>query len=224
MLPYSHDGIIKWKHFLCYWPFVRGIHRSPVNSPHKGQWRGALIFTLICSWMNGWANIREAGDLRRHHAHYDVTVMQDCWPPRHLSPGPAYSDRGWIRDTLSKRPRCDGHCGHVRGGTPATITLRDGTRYEHGMEAVQNAFWMIQCRMVKYSLIYTELKFATLHTKSCHPLSNLLYTCFKGISMNLYTSGSLFTLSEFPICVLIVTPVILAGRRSSFSAKICVTN
>ena len=36
--------VIKWKHIPCYWSFVRGIHRSPVNSPHKGQWRGALIF------------------------------------------------------------------------------------------------------------------------------------------------------------------------------------
>ena len=46
-----HDDVIKWKHFPCYWPFVRGIRRSPVNSPHKGQWRGALIFPLICSWI-----------------------------------------------------------------------------------------------------------------------------------------------------------------------------
>ena len=44
-----HDDIIKWKHFRRYWPFVRGIHRSPVNSPHKGQWRGALVFSLICA-------------------------------------------------------------------------------------------------------------------------------------------------------------------------------
>ena len=41
-----HDDVIKWKHFPRYWPFVRGIHRSPVNSPHKGQWRGALMFSL----------------------------------------------------------------------------------------------------------------------------------------------------------------------------------
>ena len=44
-----HDDVIKWKHFPRYWPFVRGIHRSPVNSPHKGQWRGTLMFSLICS-------------------------------------------------------------------------------------------------------------------------------------------------------------------------------
>ena len=71
----SHDDVIKWKHFPRYWPFVRGIHRPPVNSPHKGQWRGALMFSLICVWINGWVNNREAGDLRCHRAHYDVIVM-----------------------------------------------------------------------------------------------------------------------------------------------------
>ena len=70
-----HDDVIKWKHFPRYWPFVRGIHRSPVNSPHKGQWRRALMFSLICVWIQGWINNREAGDLRRYRAHYDVTVM-----------------------------------------------------------------------------------------------------------------------------------------------------
>ena len=61
-LLWHSDDVIKWKHFSRYWPFVRGIHRSPVNSPHKGQWRGALMFSLICAWTNGWANNREAGD------------------------------------------------------------------------------------------------------------------------------------------------------------------
>ena len=55
---------------------MRGIHRSPVNSPHKGQWRGALMFSLICVWINGWVNNREVGDLRRYRASYDVTVMR----------------------------------------------------------------------------------------------------------------------------------------------------
>ena len=71
----EHDDVVKWKHFSRNWPFARGIHRSPVNSPHKGQWRGALISSLICAWINRWVNNREAGDLRRHRAHYDVVVM-----------------------------------------------------------------------------------------------------------------------------------------------------
>ena len=70
-----HDDVIKWKHFPRNWPFVREIHRSPVNFPHKGQWRGPLMFSLIYAWINDWVNNREAGDLRRQHGHYDVIVM-----------------------------------------------------------------------------------------------------------------------------------------------------
>ena len=75
----EHDDVIKWKHFPRYWPFVRGIHRSPMNSPHKGQWHGALMLSLICFWINDWVNNREAGDLWRYRAHYDVTVMKHAW-------------------------------------------------------------------------------------------------------------------------------------------------
>ena len=71
----NHDDVIKWKHFPRNWSFVPGIHRSPVNSPHKGQWRRALMFSLICVWINDWVNNREAGDLRRYRAHSDVIVM-----------------------------------------------------------------------------------------------------------------------------------------------------
>ena len=70
-----HDDVIKWKHFSRYWPFVRGIHRSPVNSPYRGQWRGAFMFSLIWAWINRWVNNREADNLRRYRAHYDVIVM-----------------------------------------------------------------------------------------------------------------------------------------------------
>ena len=72
-----HGDVIKRKHFPRCWPFVWGIHRSSVNFHHKGQWRGALMFSLICAWTNGWVNNRDAGDLRRHHAHYGVTGMQN---------------------------------------------------------------------------------------------------------------------------------------------------
>ena len=53
-----------------YRPFVRRI-----NSPHKGQWREALIFLLICACTNGWVNSRDVGDLRCHGAHYGVIIM-----------------------------------------------------------------------------------------------------------------------------------------------------
>ena len=71
----QHDDVIKWNHFPRYWPFVWGIHRSRWIPRTKGQWRGALMFSLICTWINDWVNSREAGDMRRHRGHYDVSVM-----------------------------------------------------------------------------------------------------------------------------------------------------
>ena len=64
--------------FSALLAFLQGIHRSPVNSQHKSQWRGALMFYLICAGINGGVNNRYAGDLIRHHAHYDVTLMVGC--------------------------------------------------------------------------------------------------------------------------------------------------
>ena len=72
---FVHDDVNKWKPFPRYWLFVRGFQWSPVNSPHRGQRRGALMFSLICAWINRWINNGEAGDLRRYRAYYDVIVM-----------------------------------------------------------------------------------------------------------------------------------------------------
>ena len=58
---HMHDIVIKWKHFPRCWPFVWGIHRSPVNFLHKGQWRGASMFSLICARINGSVNNRDRG-------------------------------------------------------------------------------------------------------------------------------------------------------------------
>ena len=66
-----------WRHQMDtsprYWPFMREIHWSPMNSLHKGQWRG--VFSLICYRINGLVNKREAGDLWRHRIHFDVIVV-----------------------------------------------------------------------------------------------------------------------------------------------------
>ena len=67
----NHDDVITWKHFPRYWLFV----------PHKGQWRGALMFSLIYARINTWVNNRDAGDLRRHCAHYDAIVMIEGLTP-----------------------------------------------------------------------------------------------------------------------------------------------
>ena len=103
-----HDDVIKWKHFPRYWPSVWGIHRSPVNSPHKGQWRGALLYSLICAWINGWVNNREDGDLRRLRAHYDAIVMNSS------SPGGR-----WVNSSR----RCDVHMLLWRGSYIALCNI-----------------------------------------------------------------------------------------------------
>ena len=87
-----HDDVIKWKYFLRNWPFVRGIRRGPANSPHKSQWRGTLMFSLICTRISSWVNNREAGDLRRHSAHYGVIVL---WRKA----------LNWYTEAGTKRPR-----------------------------------------------------------------------------------------------------------------------
>ena len=71
MIDKCNDGAAKWKLFPCYWPFVRGIHRTPVDSPYRGQWRGTSMFFLT----NGWAINQDPSDFKRHRTHYDVTVM-----------------------------------------------------------------------------------------------------------------------------------------------------
>ena len=69
MMTWSNWNIFRVTGPLC-WEFT-----VPVNSPHKGQWREALVFSLIYAWINDWVNNREDGDLRRHLGHYDVIVM-----------------------------------------------------------------------------------------------------------------------------------------------------
>ena len=76
LLSMYHDDVIKWKYFARYWSFVRGIHRSPVNSPHKGPWRGTLMFSLICALNKRFSKQSwGCGDLRRQRSRYDVIVM-----------------------------------------------------------------------------------------------------------------------------------------------------
>ena len=79
-IPPCTNRLAWWRHqmetFSAYLALCAGNSPVPVNSPHKGQWRGAFMFTLICVWINSWVNNREAGDLRRYRGHYDVCVMR----------------------------------------------------------------------------------------------------------------------------------------------------
>ena len=69
----TRNSISWWRHQMETFSALLAICAG--NSPHKGQWSGALMFSLICVRINDWVNNGEAGDLIRHRAHYDVIVM-----------------------------------------------------------------------------------------------------------------------------------------------------
>ena len=84
-ISYMYICMEPWWRLPRYCPFVRGIFRSSVNSPHKGQCHGALISSLVCAFTSGWVNNRDAGDLRRHRAQYDTTVLGPCCRAPHIA-------------------------------------------------------------------------------------------------------------------------------------------
>ena len=84
-----HDHVMKWKDIPRYWPFMRGIHRSPLNSPHKSHWRGTLMFSLICAWIKGGVSYGETGDLWRH-SNVSRRLILAAW-----------MYEAWVYDTLN---------------------------------------------------------------------------------------------------------------------------
>ena len=72
-----HDDVIKWKHFPRYWPFLQGIHLPSVNSLHRGQWRGALMFSLICALNKRLSKQSLGWWFETQSAHFAVIVMEN---------------------------------------------------------------------------------------------------------------------------------------------------
>ena len=75
--PPPHDYPYYW--FMSWWRHQMETLSALLaicagNLPHTKASDGALMFSLICAWINGWVNNGEASDLIRHHAHYDVPV------------------------------------------------------------------------------------------------------------------------------------------------------
>ena len=118
----AHDDVIKWNHFPRYWLFVRGIHRVRWIPRTKGHWRGALMFSLICAWINDWVNNREAGDLRRHRGHNDVNVM----PVTYICRSNVYGNTGnvYANGKWRQRSRRDQSAMAFTGNRNTTQTHR----------------------------------------------------------------------------------------------------
>ena len=148
----NHDDVIKWKHFPRYWLFVRGIHRSSVNCPHKGQWHRALMFSLICTWINGWVNNGDAGDLIRHRAHCDVTVVL-CF---HFSND---INQNFLRDLTTLREFIDRFYKWHNDPAPALMShcgMRD------------------RCIVRYVRLLYSMRTFQTAHCMWCQHMARLM--------------------------------------------------
>ena len=72
---FCHDDVIEWKHLPRYWSFVwefTGPRWIPLTKASDAE---LLCFLDLCMNKKVEKNNRHAGDLRRHRAHYDVTVM-----------------------------------------------------------------------------------------------------------------------------------------------------
>ena len=117
----SHDDVIKWKHFRRNWPFVRKFIGPRWIPRTNGQWRGALVFSLTCVWINVWVNNGEAGVSRRHRTHYDVIVMHTvCLVPRKPH------KKAWL-DCITWIQRRDWQCNYNK--TIPNITVHSSATY-----------------------------------------------------------------------------------------------
>ena len=103
-----HDDVIKWKHFrvtghLC--GEFTGPRWIPAQRPVTRSFDAFLDLRRI----NGWVNYGEAGDWRRHRAHYDVIVMVTL-------NATGSDDRAWILTycrRFSAYPPCCDDLRHV---------------------------------------------------------------------------------------------------------------
>ena len=134
----------------------------PVNSPHKGQWRGALMFSLISAWIKGSLNNREAGDLRRNHTHYDVIVMDDA--------------RAWISAFLN----------FCSGNTISTVVMW------YVIGCVFLIYWWRKVKVISahwWRMHTVEISFwGLLHVYTCR----LLWTAFLLIWIGICSQGLYF--------------------------------
>ena len=81
------------RNVFCQWPFVKGIHWSPVDPPHNGPVTQSSMFSLMLPQTNCWTNSQVASDLRCHDTH--VTSMW-CLMIKHAIMGLNCTKKGEI--------------------------------------------------------------------------------------------------------------------------------
>ena len=209
---WRHDDVIKWKHFPRNWPFVQEIHRSPVNFPHKGQWRGALMFSLIYAWINDWVNNREAGDLRRQHGHYDFIVMwtrfPNYWPfvvgihrwpvdSHHKGPVMRNCDGilvGRLNNLLNNRS-CDLGCLYAHVSGPNIVHINDLTSWV--LNTVSNIILRHRMFTLNLSSETVGVLQRYIHDVIYISVAHASATSFAGVIMNIYTTRFRYLAAHF---------------------------
>ena len=162
----SHDDVIKWKQFQRYWPFVLGIHRSQMNSPHKAPWRGALMFSLTCAlnkrlskqsqgwWFEtpslpSWRHCNDIYILRssysNYHEHIEAQNMAAAWQTAGIS----YFDSNFMEICSQSSNKQKSSTGSDNGLAAkrweAIIWINDGLTYRRifallGLEGLMSTY------------------------------------------------------------------------------------
>ena len=78
---YLHEAVMTWKCFSHFWSFVQENHWSSVDSLHNGPVCGALMRSLMLTWISCWTNSCIACYLRCEWYSCDVTVMYTLYRP-----------------------------------------------------------------------------------------------------------------------------------------------
>ena len=135
-----------WRHqmetFSALLALCAGNSTVPVNSPYKGQWRGALMFSLIYAWINDWVNSREAGDLRHQRDHYDVIVMDEChcWNLRMIS-------KHWFIIWAKVDPDL---CRHMTSPDHTELPGNNRSTQTEVIHSHTNQIWVYSCNLKQY--------------------------------------------------------------------------
>ena len=105
---------------------------SPVTDefPAKRPVTRSFDVFLICARIHGWVNNREAGDLRRHRAHYDVTVIirSATHPSPFTHPIPGYFSDPTSLVTCSRSRKVTGDCRGFMNSVAMKVSHLDMTQ------------------------------------------------------------------------------------------------
>ena len=171
----------------------------PENSQHKGQWRGALMFSLICARIINWVNNREAGDLRRHRDHYDVSVMVALYLQLTSL---RMSNLEWI-----KWRHISVMASLITGNPIAPMTFSSSTQRARSMESIsmwwhhhgppQYTYIMFYRTLISLRLVFIQWLYA-LHTFAmCAGLCHYVYSQNKSAALDPLPLG-IWSLSSTP--------------------------